>query len=40
MEMDRNGLEVLDRPWCLRLLQGATLGRVGMTMGALPVVRP
>lgn len=40
MEVDRNGLEVLDREHSLRLLATATLGRVGVTFGALPVVLP
>lgn len=40
MEIDRNGLEVLDRDECLRLLSSATLGRVGLTTGALPTVLP
>lgn len=40
MEIDRNGLEVLDRNECLRLLATATLGRIGTTMAALPVVLP
>lgn len=40
MEIDRNGLEVLDREACLRLLALATLGRVGFTSGALPTVLP
>ncbi len=40
MEIDRNGLQVLDREECLRLLATATLGRVGITVGALPVVLP
>ena len=40
MEVDRNGLEVLDREECLRLLATATLGRVGLTSGALPAVLP
>lgn len=40
MEVDRNGLEVLDRAECLRLLSTATLGRVGTTIAALPVVLP
>ena len=40
MEVDRNGLEVLDRRECLRLLALATLGRVGFTSGALPTVLP
>jgi uncharacterized protein len=40
MEIDRNGLQVLDRDECLRLLAQATLGRVGMTSRALPAVLP
>ena len=40
MEVDRNGLEVLDRDECLRLLAFATIGRVGFTSGALPAVLP
>jgi len=40
VEVDRNGLEVLDREECLRLLAQATLGRVGLTSGALPMVLP
>lgn len=40
MELDRNGLEVLERDECLRLLATATLGRVGVTTGALPSVLP
>jgi nitroimidazol reductase NimA-like FMN-containing flavoprotein (pyridoxamine 5'-phosphate oxidase superfamily) len=40
MEVDRNGLEVLSRDDCLRLLALATLGRIGFTSGALPTVLP
>jgi nitroimidazol reductase NimA-like FMN-containing flavoprotein (pyridoxamine 5'-phosphate oxidase superfamily) len=40
MEVDRNGLEVLGRDECLRLLARSTLGRVGVTSGALPTVLP
>lgn len=40
MELDRNGLEVLDEEECLRLLGGAHLGRIGITVGALPMVIP
>ncbi|HET6951724.1 MAG TPA: pyridoxamine 5'-phosphate oxidase family protein [Acidimicrobiales bacterium] len=40
MEIDRNGLEVLDRVECLRLLASARLGRVGVTSRALPQVLP
>jgi uncharacterized protein len=40
MEVDRNGLEVLSREACLRLLATATLGRLGVSSGALPRVLP
>jgi uncharacterized protein len=40
MDTDRNGLEVLDRSQCLALLASATLGRIGVTVDALPVVLP
>jgi uncharacterized protein len=40
MEVDHNGLEVLERDECLRLLGTATLGRIGVTSGALPTVLP
>ncbi len=40
MLVDRSGLEVLDRGDCLRLLASATIGRVGISVGALPVVLP
>jgi nitroimidazol reductase NimA-like FMN-containing flavoprotein (pyridoxamine 5'-phosphate oxidase superfamily) len=40
MAQDRNGLEVLDRDACLELLSSATLGRIGVSAGALPVVLP
>ena len=40
MLIDRNGLEVLEREECLRLLASATLGRLGLTSGALPTVLP
>jgi hypothetical protein len=40
VEVDRNGLEVLDRVECLRLLATATIGRVAVTVGALPVILP
>ena len=40
MEVDRNGLEVLGRDACLRLLATATLGRIGVSSGALPSVLP
>ncbi|MDQ4096535.1 MAG: pyridoxamine 5'-phosphate oxidase family protein [Actinomycetota bacterium] len=40
MELDRNGLEVLNRDDSLRLLETTTLGRLGLTSGALPTVLP
>lgn len=40
MQVDRNGLEVLGRAECLRLLGRATLGRIGLSSGALPTVLP
>src|SRR5687767_3294388 len=40
MEIDRDGLEVLDRSECLRLLAGNGLGRIAVTSGALPLVLP
>jgi hypothetical protein len=40
VEVDRNGLEVLDRSECLTLLRTATLGRIAVTFGALPVILP
>ena len=40
MEIDRDGLEVLDRAECLRLLGTAAVGRIAGTFGALPVVLP
>src|SRR3954453_20318232 len=40
MEVDPNGLEVLGRDECLRLLANATPGRIAVTFGALPTVLP
>jgi uncharacterized protein len=37
---DRNGLEVLDRTTCLQLLSSATVGRLALTIDALPVIVP
>ena len=39
-DLDRNGLEILDRDECLRLLATALIGRVGISSGALPVIFP
>jgi hypothetical protein len=38
--IDRNGLEVLGRAECLCLLERASIGRIGITSGALPVILP
>jgi len=38
--VDRNGLEILSRDECLALLGGSGMGRVAVTMNALPVVLP
>lgn len=40
VEVDRNGLEVLGRDACLRLLATATLGRLAVSVDALPTVLP
>jgi nitroimidazol reductase NimA-like FMN-containing flavoprotein (pyridoxamine 5'-phosphate oxidase superfamily) len=37
---DAAGLEILDREECLRLLTCAGLGRIGLSVGALPVILP
>ena len=34
------GLELLDEEQCRRLLAGETLGRVGISLGALPAIFP
>jgi uncharacterized protein len=39
-QVDRNGLEVLDRADCVRLLRTAFLGRIGISAGALPMILP
>ena len=40
MTVDRNGLEVLDRTECLRLLASGTVGRIGVCDGGGPLVLP
>jgi nitroimidazol reductase NimA-like FMN-containing flavoprotein (pyridoxamine 5'-phosphate oxidase superfamily) len=40
IEVDRNGLEILDRDDYLRLLATPTLGRIGVTSRSLPAVLP
>jgi len=39
-EIDRNGLEILARTDCLALLARRALGRVSVSIGALPVILP
>ena len=38
--VDRNGLEVLSREACLRLVRLVPVGRVGVVVGGIPVVVP
>lgn len=40
MELDQNGLEVLEREECLSLLTTVPVGRIGLSVDALPVVLP
>jgi nitroimidazol reductase NimA-like FMN-containing flavoprotein (pyridoxamine 5'-phosphate oxidase superfamily) len=40
VEEDRNGMEILDRGHCLGLLRTVPVGRVGLSINALPVVLP
>ncbi|MGE3619905.1 MAG: pyridoxamine 5'-phosphate oxidase family protein [Acidimicrobiia bacterium] len=40
VQLDRNGLEVLDEQECLRLLAGHVVGRIGTTAAALPTILP
>ena len=40
MEIDRDGLEVLDRRECVRLLSDVGLGRLAVSSRALPLVVP
>ena len=40
VKLDRNGLEILDRDECQYLLGTQVLGRIGVTVDALPVVLP
>jgi nitroimidazol reductase NimA-like FMN-containing flavoprotein (pyridoxamine 5'-phosphate oxidase superfamily) len=40
VQIDRNGLEVLERDTCLTLLGTQVLGRIGCTSNALPIVLP
>jgi nitroimidazol reductase NimA-like FMN-containing flavoprotein (pyridoxamine 5'-phosphate oxidase superfamily) len=40
MAYDRNGLEILDRGESLGLLAGSAVGRLAISVGALPVILP
>lgn len=40
MEIDRNGMEVLDRQRSLDLVRSATIGRLAIHAGALPAIVP
>lgn len=40
VETDRNGLEVLTREQCLALLETVPVGRIVVTISALPVILP
>ena len=40
MEVDRNGLQILDRDECVDLLAAGIVGRIAITANALPVVLP
>lgn len=40
MQLDHNGLEVLDRAECLELLRSVPIARMGLSMKALPVILP
>ena len=40
MESDSNGLEVLDRAECVRLLRTGSLGRIAISVDALPTILP
>jgi len=40
MELDRNGMELLDPSACVELLSTTTFGRVAVTHNALPVILP
>jgi hypothetical protein len=40
MEIDRNGMEILTRAECLKALRSTPIGRVVVTVGALPAAFP
>lgn len=40
MELDRHGFETLDRAQCLDLLRTRSVGRVAITVAALPAIFP
>ena len=40
VNVDRNGLQVLERTECLELLASSSVGRIGLSSSALPLVLP
>ena len=40
MDLDRNGIEILDEHECRHLLASQAMGRLGLTVEALPVILP
>jgi uncharacterized protein len=38
--LDRNGLEILTKADCMNLLETVSIGRVAVSLGALPVILP
>lgn len=40
VDIDRNGLEILDRDRAMQLLRLSAVGRIAITSGALPVILP
>lgn len=38
--VDRNGLQILSREECLRLIREVPVGRIGVVVGGIPVVVP
>lgn len=40
MDIDHNGMEILGRDECLALLQTVPIGRIAITVDALPVILP
>ncbi len=40
IELDKNGLEILDKQECLKLLSTTRIGRIALSMSARPVILP